>query len=169
MRKSSTLIAGLAAMLFLLIPRVGQAQSAEDWLTKGKNETDPAKKIEYLTNAVRLNGDLAEAYVYRGMAFTDLGKYDRAVADYTTAISLNPDNAQAYNNRAYAYIKLERYNEAVADCGMAIRNDPHYPSAFNNRGIAYYGLGRINEALSDFDKACKLGYDKGCENYYKVK
>jgi tetratricopeptide (TPR) repeat protein len=169
MGKSRITIVGLAALVVLLIPAMGQAQSAEDWLTKGKNETDSTKKIEYLTKAVRLNSDLVEAYIYRGMAYTDLGKYDRAVADYSTAIGLNPDNAQAYNNRAYTYIKLGRYNEAVSDCGMAIRNDPHYPSAFNNRGIAYYGLGRIDEALSDFDKACKLGYDKGCENYYKVK
>lgn len=169
MEKTQRTIIACFVVLLIAIPVLGYGQTAEDWLMKGHNETDPEKQIECFTKAVRLNPELAEAYTGRGMANNDLGRYDKAIADYTRAIELNPDNAQTYNNRGYSYERLGKYDKAIADFTKAIRIEPHYSSAYNNRGVAYYSLGRIDEALADFDKACKLGYGKGCENYYKIK
>ncbi|MBN2224439.1 MAG: tetratricopeptide repeat protein [Deltaproteobacteria bacterium] len=156
-------------MIFVTIPILAYGQTAEDWLKKGREETNPEIQVDYFTRAIRLNPELADAYTCRGTANGDLGRYDRAVADYTKAIELNPDNAQTYNNRGYAYEKLGSYDKAVADYTRAIRIEPHYSSAYNNRGVAYYSLGRIDEALADFDKACKYGSSEGCQNYYKIK
>jgi tetratricopeptide (TPR) repeat protein len=157
------------ALVLISIPGVGYCQSAEEWLAKARDETDPQIQIEYFSRAIRLNPDLGEAYSGRGTANSELGRYDSAVADYTKAIGLNPDIAQTYNNRGWAYEQLGKYDKAVADFTAAIRIDSHYANAYNNRGVAYYGLGMVEKALADFDKACKLGYPKGCENYYKVK
>jgi len=44
----------------------------------------------------------AAAYNNRGNAYSDLGEYNSAIADYTTAIRLVPDYAKAYNNRRIA-------------------------------------------------------------------
>ena len=163
-----TIVAWLAVVLMAL-PVLAYGENAEDWMRKGRDETDPVRQIDYFSKAIRLNPELAEAYTGRGMAYSDLEDYNKAVADYTKAIELNPDIAQNYNNRGWAYGKLGNYDRAVADYTRAIRIDPHYAGAFNNRGVAYYSLGRMEEALADFDKACKLGYGKGCENYYKIK
>jgi tetratricopeptide (TPR) repeat protein len=157
------------ALLLVMIPGMGHGQTAEDWLKQGREQVDPERQVECFTRAIRLNPELAEAYTGRGTAYSDLGKYDKVIADYTKAIELNPDNAQNYHNRGWAYDKLGQYDKAVAEFTKAIRIDPHYSSAYNSRGVAYYSLGRIDEALADFDKACKLGYGKGCENYYKIK
>ncbi len=163
-----TIIAGIVAIL-ITIPVLGYGQNAEDWLREGREEENPQVQIDCFTKAIRLNPELAEAYACRGTANSDLGRYDKAIADYTRAIGLSPDNAQTYNNRGYAYEKLGQYDRAIADYTRAVRIDPHYSSAYNNRGVAYYNLGRKDEALADFDKACKLGYGKGCENYYQIK
>jgi tetratricopeptide (TPR) repeat protein len=168
-RRARWTIVACLALVLIAIPVLGYGQSAEEWLSMGRNETDPQTQIDYFTRAIRLNPELAEAYTCRGTAYSDLGKYDQAVLDYTRAAALNPDNAQTYNNRGYAYEKLGQYEKAVADFTRAIRIEPHYSSAYNNRGVSYYKLGMIDKALADFDKACKLGYGKGCENYYTIK
>jgi tetratricopeptide (TPR) repeat protein len=169
MKTNQKIIVAILAAALAAVPILGYAQSAEDWLRKGKDESNPELQVEYFTQAIRLNPELADAYACRGMANSDLGRYDKAIADYTKAIDLNPENAQTYNNRGYAYEKLERHDSAIADYTRAIRLDPHYAAAYNNRGVVYYNLGRKEQALGDFDKACKFGYAKGCENYYTVK
>ena len=44
------------------------------------------------------------AYYNRGVAYDDLGQYQRAIQDSDTAIRLKPDYANAYNNRGIAFI-----------------------------------------------------------------
>lgn len=169
MTKNHRLVIWFAALALVAVALPAWGESAEDWLRKGKDESNPELQIEYFTKAIRLNPELAEAYTARGTANTDLERYDRAIADYTSALSLNPENAQTYNNRGYAYEKLGKHDKAIADYTRAIRIEPHYASAFNNRGVAYYNAGLKAEALADFDKACKLGYGTGCQNYHLLK
>ena len=84
--------------------------TAVDWFDKsvalwgdGKF-TDPGKAIEYLSEAIRLKPDYVVAYYNRGVAYDDLGQYQRAIQDSDTAIRLKPDYANAYNNRGIAFI-----------------------------------------------------------------
>jgi len=167
-RNKREIVACVVAVL-IAIPVLALGQSAEDWLRKGREESNPERQIEYYTRAIGITPGLVEAYTGRGTAFSDLGKYDKAIADYTSAISFSPDNAQYYNNRGYAYEMLDKHDKAIADYTRAIRIEPHYGTAYNNRGVAYYNAGLKDEALADFDKACKYGSRDGCVNYYKVK
>ncbi len=53
--------------------------------------------------AIRLQPDLAEAYYNRGIAYNNLGQYQRAIEDYNEAIRLKPDLTMAYIGRGFAY------------------------------------------------------------------
>ena len=57
----------------------------------------------------------------RGIAYADLGQYQRAIEDYNEAIRLKPDYAMAYSNRGIAYSKLGQYQRAIEDYNKAIR------------------------------------------------
>ena len=59
------------------------------------------------SDAIELNPNDAEAYNNRGVAYSNKGDYDRAIADYTKAIELNPDYVEAYSNRGGAYVKKD--------------------------------------------------------------
>jgi tetratricopeptide (TPR) repeat protein len=144
-----------------------------------------ALAIADFTEAIRLNPDMAAAWLLRGRAqvasaalvtgvgenFSSIGTtitkgaavsetkeaaYDRAIADITEAIRLDPGNARGYQERAGAYHQKGDYDRAIADFTRAIQLDPEYHAAYNNRGLAYSHKGEYDKAIADLDHAVRL-------------
>jgi Flp pilus assembly protein TadD len=61
-----------------------------------------AESIEPLTQAVKLDPFLSQAFNARGYAHFRLKQYKEAVADFDQAIKLNPVYTNAYVNRGMA-------------------------------------------------------------------
>ncbi len=175
MRKTLSTMGILAATFFILVPLSAclgymHSRTANEWYEKAMKESKPDQLIEYLTNAIEADPNYIDAYDARGFAYGVLGRYAEAVADYTKAIELNPGYAYYYSVRGAAYYRLERYDLAVADLTKAVDLDPYYlVEAYNDRGLAYHQLGEKEKSLSDFKKACRMGFQEGCENYEKYK
>jgi tetratricopeptide (TPR) repeat protein len=131
-----------------------QAVILWDW-DRG-NFTDPGKAIEYLNNAITLLPDLADAYNYRGNAYSALGQYQRAIEDYNESIHLQPDFAQTYYNRGHVYATLGQDQRAIADYNKAIRLKPDFTDAYKNRGIVYAKLARYDDAIEDYRQAVRI-------------
>ena len=58
--------------------------------------------VEDLTEAVKLNPALPEAYNARGFAYFRLKRYAAAIGDFDEAIRLRPAYPNAYTNRSAA-------------------------------------------------------------------
>ena len=67
-----------------------------------------------------ITDEAVNAYCNRGNAYFKLGKYKKAVNDYTKAISLQPD-ADVYYNRAIVYLHLGKKEKAQKDFEQAAR------------------------------------------------
>jgi len=117
---------------------------------------DTDRAIADLSEAVRLNPQLAAAFNERGYAFGQKHDMARAIADYTEAIRLNPQFAIAYNNRGNAYDDKGDPGHAIADYTEALRIDASYSSAYYNRGIAWRRKGDLDRAIADYDQAIKI-------------
>jgi tetratricopeptide (TPR) repeat protein len=145
--------------------QASQGLTAVDWFNKayGLLErgtfTDPMKAIEYFNNAIKLQTDYTPAYLGRGIAYDDLGQYQKAIMDYNEAIQLRPDHAASYYIRGIAYDNLAKYRRAIEDYNEAIRLKPNYAEAYNNRGNAYVKLGQYERSIVDFDEAIRLRPD----------
>jgi tetratricopeptide (TPR) repeat protein len=100
----------------------------------------------------------SDAYWLRGWAYTEKGRYDDAIADYTMSIHLAGDRAEAYEARAYACEKKGDHDGAIFDCTDAVRLDPTLAVAYYDRGRAYLEKGETAKAREDFTQAEKLGY-----------
>ena len=95
------------------------------------------------------------AYNNRGNVYSNLDKYQKALADYNKAIEMYPERVLAYNNRGNAYSELEKYQEAIADFDKAIELKPA-SDLHNNRGNVYSKIEENENAIADYNKAIEL-------------
>ena len=135
--------------------RAGNAAFAE-----GRYE--PA--IEAYTRAI-LAGDLepealAVTFNNRGVAYGELGDYDRAIQDYNQALTLRPGDRTSIKNlrigyarRGSAHANLGEQDQALADYSKAIELDPDYRDAFANRAVLYDHKGDKERAIADYRAA----------------
>ena len=61
------------------------------------------------------------AYYNRGMTYTQLGEFRRAIEDYDDVIHLDSQNVKAYAFRALAHTALNMDTEAQQDFDQAVR------------------------------------------------
>jgi len=108
------------------------------------------------TQAIRLEPNNAQAYLGRGIAYSNKGDFDRAIADNNEAIRLDPNYADAYYNRGTTYSNKNDYDRAIADYTQAIRLNPNLADAYNNRGIAYMNKNDYDRAIADYTEAIRL-------------
>lgn len=119
--------------------------------------------IEYITKALELNPDNAEAYALRGQVHLQKGDYDRAITDCTKAIDLNPNDTNAYWDRGQAYEGKgdngrahADFDRVIVDCTKATALNPNDTSAYWCRGYAYRSKGDYDQAITDFTKVIDL-------------
>ena len=102
----------------------------------------------------------AEDLFNSGLAKSEAGDFQGAIADYTAAIRINPNYAKAYNKRGIIHGRnLQDYTAAKADFDHAIGINPNY-------GDAYYNRARVREFLEDKPGAI-ADYQKAAELYQK--
>jgi Flp pilus assembly protein TadD len=123
--------------------------------------------VEAYTRAI-LAGDLdpdalAVTFNNRGVAYSELGDYDRAVQDYNQALGLKPGDKTAVKNlrightrRAGASANLGEYEAALSDYAKAVELDPRHAPTYLRRGQLHFERGDLRAAVADLAKAKEL-------------
>ncbi len=122
----------------------------------GKIKDNHTRKIEILTQIIKLDPNDFVAFNNRGISYDDSGRYQEAINDYDQVIALNPKGAMVFNNRGSAYAYLGKYQKAINDYDQAIVLNPKFSEAFNNRGVVYGNLRKYQKAMEDYDQAIVL-------------
>ena len=97
--------------------------------------------IPELEAAVKLQPDLAPAWLFLGTARLQLGETTAAVKAFKTVLSLQPENREASQMLAEALSSLGRIEEAANQYQRLAEVYPESPQV-------WYGLGRTYESLS---------------------
>ncbi|WP_159713674.1 tetratricopeptide repeat protein [Geminicoccus flavidas] len=99
----------------------------------------------------------------RGVAYSQLGDYDAAIADYLEAQKLKADDPTTIRNLRYAYLtrglasaQAGNRRAALTDYDRALAIDPNYLEALQYRGALRIELGMIEEAARDFRQVLAL-------------
>ncbi len=111
-----------------------------------------AEAIDHCNNTIRLNPYYPIACLNRGIAYAQLGLYQRALNDFNHAISLNPHFSDAFNSRGLVYVKLGRHQQALHDFNRAISLNPSESDAYLNRATVYVKLGQYQKAINDYNR-----------------
>lgn len=120
-------------------------------------------KISYCTKAIdsgELNStELSTTYTNRGLAYSERGDREPAMADYNSALRIKPDNGQALAARGNLFRVNGEETKAQADFSLAIAV-PIPPNsgfrAYLDRSRAYIAKGDLTSALADLNTANHL-------------
>jgi tetratricopeptide (TPR) repeat protein len=97
------------------------------------------------------------AFGQRALAYSLLGMFEKALADYNDALQIKPDFPLALNNRAWSYFKLGRPLDGLPDVEHALRLDPGSPAALDTRAHIRQAQGDTAGALQDYLTAMQSG------------
>jgi tetratricopeptide (TPR) repeat protein len=132
---------------------------------------DYAKAAADLTKILEIVPNYFSARFNRALCYESLGKYDKAIADYTEVIDGDTDfsrnangkddclaRAHHYRGKAYHWYKND-HAKAVADYSEALRLDPKSEMVHYRRGQAHHALKKYREAHEDFGEALQRDPD----------
>ncbi len=137
-------------------------KKAEDYYLEGKDyyiNGNYDQAIESFTKAIKLNNNLADAYLGRGHAYAVKPDPDLslAISDFDHAIKINPLEGSAFTGRGLAYARQGKLDLAIADFNQAIKLNPENPLAYSLRGMVYCNKKDYPKAWQDVHKVESLG------------
>ena len=121
-----------------------------------KNREEAKEYIKLYTASLTFNPKIVEDYIKRGNAYSYIGEYGKAIADFDQAIKLKPDYAKAYCSRGHAHRDKVDFDKAIADYTKAIELKVDYTEAYYNRGKLYDEVDECDRAIEDFSAVIKL-------------
>ncbi len=160
--------------------KISDRLTASELFKKGQRETDPDTMLKTFGEAVKLDPSYAEAYLWRGYAYTLKKDYDSALRDYARAIELQPSEGNNYRTRGYAYLDLKEDLKAAEDFAKAAELGNSTAMMYAEATKIYYNKGMFDKAVelntgaimknpNDAGHYLKRGYSYlGMKNYEKA-
>ncbi|MCI7556582.1 MAG: tetratricopeptide repeat protein [Bacteroidales bacterium] len=142
-------------LLLLSIAQVADAQMNTDRLTAiGRNALyfeDYVVSIQYFNQVIKLKPYLAEPYLYRAIAKTQLGDLNGAELDCNRALQNSPFLVGAYYTRGFVYKLMKEYAKAEADFTEALNFVPENKTYLMLRADVRSLQQHYDAALEDID------------------
>jgi tetratricopeptide (TPR) repeat protein len=124
------------------------------------HQGDKIGAIASFSEALQVNPWLADAYYHRGLAYYDLGEFQKAALDYSEAIKHNLRQVNYYCARALARVALKYLPGAEEDIEKAISIEPKSAQAHYLKGIILRKQGSNTNAILSWKQAAQLYLDQ---------
>ena len=153
------------SLFILLNPTYSQGYYLRALSYLGREDTDNA--LADLEQAFATMPDSPEygvvLYDLRANIYTDLERYDDAIADYSEAIDLSP-SADLYFSRAQLFGVIEDFDKALTDLNSAIVESADDPVLRVYRAFINIQLGNSEDAAPDYYRFMELIETQRIEN-----
>jgi tetratricopeptide (TPR) repeat protein len=108
--------------------------------------------LQDLNQLIKLQGvnTATQVYIIRGIALSEIGRLDQAIADFDQAEKLEPSYL-VYSNRGLAYQRSQKYERALADLLKSVQLSPT-PIAKLNLANVRIQLGQFAEVLTEMNQ-----------------
>ena len=116
----------------------------------------PHASEKELDRAVELNPNLALIYDQYGWTFSEMGRFDDAIAAEKKALELDPLSTFLNTDLAFFLYWARRYEEATTQIRKTLELDPNNGFAHSILGWCLIAKGNKAEATAEFQKATTL-------------
>ena len=96
---------------------------------------DPKAGIRCYKRALLFNSYYPEAYYNLGVAYSEVGKREKAIVNYQLAIHFNPQSCEACNNLGVAYREMDQMEMSARWYEAAVAINPTFAHALSNLGV----------------------------------
>ncbi|CAL2086613.1 tetratricopeptide repeat protein [Tenacibaculum sp. 190524A05c] len=93
----------------------------------------------------------SNSYINKGVALTNLKKFDKAIENYNDALKVYPKNYLLWYNKGVTSKNQENYDEAVACFKTSMTLNPFYKNTHIQLGDIFYKQKRITQALMSYN------------------
>jgi len=107
-------------------------------------------------DTVKKSSNKPRPYVNRGLAYLNIGNFEKAISDYKKALEIEPTHADAYWGLGNIYYLKGEYKKSISEYSTALKFKPDEPGIYYNRGLAYLKIGEIDKAISDWNSVLEL-------------
>jgi len=121
------------------------------------------------TNAIKDSVNFPEAYYNRGLSFSKIGNYNKAIEDFTKVTKLEK-NSNAEINIAFNYAKIGQYDMAEEKINTLLQSDSTNAAIYKYKALIFIEKGDRKMACDMFFKAQVKGainIDSDIEKYCK--
>jgi tetratricopeptide (TPR) repeat protein len=108
--------------------------------------------------------DDAEAFLFRGYIYHDMGKDDAAERDYLNAIKLDPHNIWSYRGLDEVWLKQGRPLDVVAAWSHFLQFEPRSGEGYLERAGTWQHAGDMAHVREDLQKGCTAGEKRACRH-----
>ena len=135
---------------FLLVPAFSQNSFSrgEELFMQNK----PGEALEFLEAAISEDPAHVQAFIYLGIAYSQLDRLDDAISIYRRILPRGgAQTSRIAFNLGNAYFAKGNSDQAREYYTQAIDADPSYSAAYLNRANMLVQTGSLNEAIADYE------------------
>jgi tetratricopeptide (TPR) repeat protein len=134
--------------------------SLKDIAVKGYKywyENQYLKAIEMYDRAIKINSNIPDFLINKGLALYKLEKYEEAINNYDTALKLEPRGSDIWYYKGLCLDELGEYNKAIECYNKAKEIDPTYAERLLTMGdVKIITDEPMSKGVLDFNKYSKL-------------
>ncbi|RJE75250.1 hypothetical protein BGP76_19325 [Reichenbachiella sp. MSK19-1] len=155
MQKSWLIFLSLLVLIVACSPanRKNRIKYTFETANKKLNEGYYSDAVVLYSQVLEKDAEITDAYLNRGVAYYEMGKYVLALADYNEVYRLKPDYHDVLFNRAYAYLELERMDNAFEDLSYLRKLYPDTALVDVVSGLVFEKQRDYAKALESFSAA----------------
>jgi cytochrome c-type biogenesis protein CcmH/NrfG len=149
-------------------PKTQQAYKIGQQAERAVRQGDLGAALAAYEALYRLRPDDAEASLWLGALYEELGQGEKANQAFARARLLLADEGDFFARRGMIHLELERVESALADAEKAIAHDPESTVGHLVLGSALEAQGRFSQAVTALEKAASLADAEGNSSLYAL-